>query len=202
LHSIDQLPARSGFRSGHRGSGGCRDVEQAIGQVASVATAIAAAVEQQAAATQEISASVQSVTQSTSSSAQAMEHVLTIAEQTDTASRSVLTAAGAVRETADTLQTEVNDLLTAMKRGDSEDRRAYERISGGGTTVSLSIRGQSEVRTAVKDISRGGVALVCGSTAPPGTEAQVRLPTGAGVSGRIVRAELDVMRQTTQSAAA
>jgi methyl-accepting chemotaxis protein len=93
-----------------------RHVGQAIGEVASVATAIAAAVEQQAAATQEISASVQSVTQSTTSSAQAMEQVLTIAEQTDTASRSVLTAAEAVRETADTLQTEVNDFLNAMKR--------------------------------------------------------------------------------------
>ena len=200
-----------------------RDVGVAIGQVASVATAIAAAVEQQAAATQEISASVQSVTGSTTSSAQAMEQVLTIAEQTDTASRSVLTAAGAVRETADTLQTEVNDFLTAMQRDDSDERRAYERIPGAGTTVSLRIRGQNEVRAVVRDMSRGGVALECGSTAPPGTEAQVRLPTGANVSGRIVRAKdglltlafrqdvettavldraLDAIRQTTRSAAA
>ena len=60
----------------------------AIGQVESVATAIAAAVEQQAAATGEISGSVQNVTLATNTSAQAMDEVLIVAEQTDTASRS------------------------------------------------------------------------------------------------------------------
>jgi methyl-accepting chemotaxis protein len=109
-----------------------RDVGLAIGQVASVATAIAAAVEQQAAATQEISASVQNVTMATNSAAQAMEQVLTIAEQTDIVSRSVLAAADEVGQTAGTLRVEVSDFLSAMKRGDGEDRRAYERIQGAG----------------------------------------------------------------------
>ena len=166
-----------------------RDVGLAIGQVASVATAIAAAVEQQAAATQEISASVQSVTLATNAAAQSMEQVLSIAEQTDAASRSVLSAAEEVGQTADTLRAEVNDFLSAMQRGDGEERRAYERIKGGGTTASLSIRGFGDVQAVVRDISRGGVALICQTVAPSGTEAQITLPAGTGMSGRIARCE-------------
>ena len=166
-----------------------RDVGLAIGQVASVATAIAAAVEQQAAATREISASVQTVTHATSIAAQAMEQVLTIAEQTDLASRSVLTAADEVGHTADTLSVEVNDFLSAMRRGDGEERRTYERIPGAGTEVSLTLPGTGEIQVVVKDISLGGVALVCNRAAPAGTEVKVGLPAGANVSGRVVRSE-------------
>jgi methyl-accepting chemotaxis protein len=200
-----------------------RDVGLAIGQVASVATAIAAAVEQQAAATQEISASVQSVTRATNTAATAMEQVRSIAEQTDTASGSVLNAANEVGRTADTLRVEVSDFLSAMKREDSEDRRVYERIPGGGATASLTLRGTGEVQAVVTNISRGGVALTCKTTAPSGAEAQVGLPGGASVSGRIVRCEnglvtvafrqdtasltaldraLDIIKQRTPAAAA
>ena len=200
-----------------------RDVGQAIGQVASVATAIAAAVEEQAAATQEISSSVQNVTRATNTAAQAMEHVLTIAEQTESASGSVLTAANEVGQTADTLRVEVNDFLSAMRRGDSEERRAYERILGGDTKASLTIRGTGEIQAVVKNISRGGIALLCTSTAASGTEAQVGLPAAGIVSGRVVRSEsglltiafrqdaaslaaldlaLDIIRQKTRAKAA
>jgi methyl-accepting chemotaxis protein len=166
-----------------------RDVGLAIGQVAAVASAIAAAVEQQAAATREISASVQNVTQATNNAAQAMEQVLVIAEQTDTASHSVLTAADEVGQTADTLRVEVNDFLDAMKRGDGEERRTFERIPGAGATASLTLQGVGMVQAVVKDISLGGVALVCNRTAPAGTEVKVGLPGGANVSGRIARSE-------------
>jgi methyl-accepting chemotaxis protein len=200
-----------------------REVGQAIAQVASVATAIAAAVEQQAAATQEISASVQSVTQATNTAATAMEQVLSIAEQTDAASGSVLSAADEVGRTADTLRVEVNDFLSAMKREDSEDRRVYERIPGGGATASLALRGANEVQAVVKNISRGGVALTCTAMGPSGAEAQVGLPGAASVAGRIVRCEnglvtvafrqdaaslaaldraLDIIRQRTRAEAA
>lgn len=166
-----------------------RDVGLAIGQVEAVATAITAAVEQQAAATQEISSSVQTVTMATSTAARAMEEVLTIAQQTDTASRSVLIAAEAVGHTAGTLRVEVSDFLSAMKRANGDDRRAYERVPGDGATASLSMKGFAEVRAVVRDISRGGIGLICNSTAPSGTAAKVGLPTGERVSGRVVRSE-------------
>jgi methyl-accepting chemotaxis protein len=165
-----------------------REVGLAIGQVESVATAIAAAVEQQAAATQEISSSVQTVTVATTASSQAMEQVLIVAEQADTASRSVVLAAEEVGQTATTLRVEVDDFLAAMKRGNDDDRRAYERVPGGGTTAALTLRGLAQVQAVVRDISRGGIALSCNTTAAPGTEVTVGLPAGAGsVTGRIVR---------------
>jgi len=166
-----------------------REVGMAIGQVESVATAIAAAVEEQAAATQEISSSVQSVTVATTTAAQAMEHVLAIAQETDTISRTVLTAASEVGQTSDTLRTEVNDFLSAMARGDAEERRAYERIPGGGTIAVLRIRGREDIRASVKDISRGGVALACGTSAAAGAEVQVELPGSGFIAARVVRSD-------------
>jgi methyl-accepting chemotaxis protein len=167
--------------------GAVRQVSVAIGQVESVATAIATAVEQQAAATGEISNSVQNVTMATTTSAQAMDQVLTVAEQADTASRSVLTAADEVGQTANTLRVEVNDFLAAMKRSDNTERRAYERLPGGGAAATLTLPGLADIKTVVRDISRGGIALMCRSIAPPGTEVKVGLPAGGNVSGRVVR---------------
>jgi methyl-accepting chemotaxis protein len=159
----------------------------AIGQVESVATAIASAVEQQAAATQEISSSVQTVTGATIASSQAMGQVLIVAEQADTASQSVVGAAEEVGQTATTLRMEVDDFLAAMKRGNDDDRRAYERVPGGGTAATLTLRGQAKVQALVQDISRGGIALVCNTPATSGTEANIDLSTGASVAGRVVR---------------
>jgi hypothetical protein len=118
-----------------------------------------------------------------------MQQVLTIAEQSEQTSGSVLVAAGEVGRTSDTLRVEVNDFLDAMKRGDDADRRSYERIQGGGTPATLTIRGSSQIQAEVKDISRGGVALIANTTAASGAEAQVGLPAGATVPGRIVRCE-------------
>jgi methyl-accepting chemotaxis protein len=164
-----------------------RDVGSAISQVAEVATAIAAAVEQQAAATKEISSSVQGVTRATTESAQAMEQVLGIAQRTDLVSQSVLTAAGEVGETAGTLRVEVNDFLSAMKRSDVYERRAYERLPGRGATAWVTIRGSEEMTAVIRDISRGGIALLTSADAASGTDVQVRLAGGATVAGRVVR---------------
>ena len=167
--------------------GAVRDVGLAIGQVELVAAAIAGAVEQQAAATQEISSSVQSVTVATSTAAQAMEIVLEIAEQTGLASQSVLAAAEDVGHTADTLHVEVNDFLGTMRQVQGDNRRAYERLPGGGAVASLIIPGVADTRAVVRDISCGGIALVSDSKAPSGTEVKVHMPTGETIPGRIVR---------------
>ena len=164
-----------------------REVGLAIGQVESVANAIAAAVEQQSAATQEISSNVQNVTVATTTSVTAIEVVSSIATQTDTMSRSVLTAADEVGRTADTLRVEVNDFLLAMKQSEGQDRRTYERVSGGGALAFVTIQGAEEVRAQIRDISCGGVALLCAAEAPPGTDVKVRLPACDAVCGRVVR---------------
>ena len=167
--------------------GAVREVGLAIGQVESVATAIAAAVEQQAVATQEISSSVQNVTAATTSAADVMREVVAISEETDTASRSVLTTAEAISRTAGTLRAEVNEFLEAMRHDDADNRRAYERILGGGMSATLAVPGRPDVRTVIQDISRGGTALLCDVEAACGTEVSVDLPSCGRVSGRVVR---------------
>jgi methyl-accepting chemotaxis protein len=164
-----------------------REVGLSIGQIEAVATAIAAAVEEQAVATQEISGSVQRVTIATTTSAQSMEQVLTIAEQTDAASGSVLMAADDVGHTAGVLRVEVNEFLAAMHHSEGADRRAYERVPGGGVIATLRIPGLVAIQAPVRDISRGGASLVCDSTASSGAEAEVGLSTGGSASGRVVR---------------
>jgi methyl-accepting chemotaxis protein len=200
-----------------------REVGMAIADVASVATAIAAAVEQQAAATREISGNVQNVTSATNAVTQVMAQVLTIAEQTGTASHSVLTAADEVGLTADTLRTEVNAFLGVMARDNADERRAFDRVRGGGIMASLSMTGHDRISAVVSDISCGGVALTCDFTVPIGTEVQVDLPAVGTVPGRIARSgnglvvvsfrqdaasvanlrkALDVFKESTRAAAA
>ena len=170
-----------------------REVSSAIHQVEAVATVIAGAVEQQATATQAISTSVKSVSQATIEAAQAMELVLTIAERTHAISQSVLSTAGEVGQTSDTLRAEVTDFLAAMTKGDTESRRAYERIPGNGATVSLHIPGQGEVRSVIRDISLGGISLTCSHLLSSGSVVAMNLPTGEIVSGRAIRSEPGVL---------
>ena len=118
-----------------------------------------------------------------------MELVLSIAERTDTISQSVLVAAEGVGQTSDTLRTEVNDFLSAMTGGDADERRAFERIPGGGATVSLQIPGQPQVTGLVKDISRGGLSMAYSRQEPSGTDVRIELPTGGTISARVVRSE-------------
>jgi methyl-accepting chemotaxis protein len=135
-----------------------------------VATAIAAAVEQQAAATREIASSVQTVTAATHEATKAMQEVSSISENTDAASRKVLSGADEVNRNADTLRGEVTEFLQAMASTSDEDRRRYERIAGHGAEAVLRARGGSQVRGVIVDISRGGGAVRCGWQAEVGAE--------------------------------
>jgi methyl-accepting chemotaxis protein len=88
-----------------------------------VATAIAAAMEQQAAATREIAASVQNVTAATQDATRAMQDVSSISELTD-ASTKVLEGAGDVGRDADTMRGEVTRFLQAMANTEESGRTA------------------------------------------------------------------------------
>ena len=91
-----------------------REVGTGIGQVEEVATAIAAAVEEQASVTQNIVASVHTVTTATQEATAAMQDVSAASERTDAASGKVLEGADAVGRDADTMRGEVTQFLQAM----------------------------------------------------------------------------------------
>jgi len=167
-----------------------RDAGHAIGTVNQVATAIAAAVEQQAVATKEIAASVQTVSSATQNASRAIQDVSAISEQTDAASAKVLDGASQVGRDADTLRGEVMQFLQAMAGTSNEDRRLYERIPGNGAQAVLHAPGQAPGRVAIVDISRGGLAVRSGWSGDVGREVQLELPGADGiVAARVVRAE-------------
>jgi methyl-accepting chemotaxis protein len=171
-----------------------RDVTTAITQVEEVATAIAAAVEQQASSTREIASGVQAVTVSAQDANKAMQEVSAIAEETDGASSKVLSGASEVGRDAETLRAEVTQFLEAMAHADEEERRRYERIPGGGPDVVLRASGQAEQRAEIVDISRGGVAVRCDWTLDVGTEVKMDLAgADAPVIARVVRAVQGVL---------
>ncbi len=171
-----------------------RDVGGAISEVETVASAIAAAVEEQAASTRQITDSVQQVALVTSASAEAMHGVLSIVESTGATSQTALRASKEVGSTAETLRAEVADFLNAMSQGDDMERRLYERIPGGGNAVTLRIGQEPGVRARIEDISRGGVALMLDRGENIGTEADIDLPGGGSVKGRVASKTKGVLR--------
>jgi methyl-accepting chemotaxis protein len=164
-----------------------REVGGAISQVETVATAIAAAVEEQSASTREITDRVHRVALSTSAATEAMRTVLTVVEGADASSLRALKASEEVGRTAGTLQSEVTNFLAAMSQGNDAERRLYERIPAGSGQVTLQIAGRPGVQADIRDISRGGAALAHDCTDKIGTDVEMTLPGGGIVKARIAR---------------
>jgi methyl-accepting chemotaxis protein len=165
-----------------------REVGVSIGQVEQVASAIAAAVEEQSSVTQGIASSVQTVSAATQDATRAMQAVSQAAEATDVASRTVLTGADEVSANAARMRDEVGHFLQAMVNPNNEERRRYERIPGNGTFALVRIPG-GELRASIHDISRGGLGLNCDLQGEAGSEVVVVLPdTGTTVATRVIRA--------------
>jgi methyl-accepting chemotaxis protein len=166
-----------------------RGVGTAIGEVDEVAAAIAAAVEQQAAVTGDIGASVQTVSEATRQTAQAMQDVSGMSEAAVGMGKEVLDGTDAINRTAETLQNELTQFLTALTYTEEDQRRRYERIDGHGLRARLIPSGQPEIDVTIQDISRGGVAVQCPLKAECGSEAMLVLPgTNEPVAARVVRA--------------
>jgi len=151
-----------------------RDVGDTIRRLDQIAASIAEAVQQQGSATREIAASVNSVSAATEAAVRAMEDVSGVAELVQGASGEVLDTAVAVRTQAETLRTDVDEFLTAMRAPD-EDRRRYERLPAKGLGAELMVPDHTPYRVTIEDISRGGIGILSDLDLPPGIDAAVRL---------------------------
>ena len=159
-----------------------------IGKINEVSAAIAAAVEQQNATTHKIAASVQAVSNATAGTAQAMEHVVSVADNAGSASRDVLTGAVQIGREAETLRTEVDQFLVAVRDDTADERRRYERVATNGALANVQSKGQPATRMTLRNVSRGGAALASDWTMPTGTQVEVELPDAGGpVPARVVR---------------
>jgi methyl-accepting chemotaxis protein len=164
-------------------------VNIAIGEVDEVAATIAQAVEQQAVVTVDIGTGVQTVSAATRQTAQAMQDVAGMSEAAVGMGKEVLDGAHEVYRTAETLQNELTQFLTALTRTEEDQRRRYERIDAHRLPARLRLPGQAEIEVTMRDISRGGVALDCNVNTECGSEAMLVLPgTDEAVAARVVRA--------------
>jgi len=163
------------------------DVSTIIGKMDQVASAIAAAVEQQTATTRELATSVQTVAGATDQTAHAMEQVAGVADTAGGVSREVLEAADTIGREATNLRSEVDNFLATV-RDDSQDRRRYERVAGRSAPVGIIVPGGTASRGTLKDLSRGGAAVVCDLTLLVGAEIDIELPNAGGaITARVVR---------------
>ena len=159
-----------------------------IGKINEVSAAIAAAVEQQSATTREIAASVQAVSGATAGTAEAMAHVVMVADNAGNASRDVLAGASGIGQEAETLRTEVDQFLAAVRADTAEERRRYERVSAKGARLGVQAKGRAAARMEVRNVSRGGASVDSDWTLPAGTALEIELPDAAGtVPARVVR---------------
>ena len=161
------------------------EITATIGSVGEVTVAISAAVEQQSVTTDELARSIQAVSGATSQTADAMAEVVRVADGAGGASRAVQTGADGIGHVAETLRTEVDRFLVAVRQ--NSERRRYERIDGQNITVGLQATGRPSARFEISNISRGGAALICDWALPRGTELKVELPAQAGtISARTI----------------
>jgi hypothetical protein len=169
--------------------GSVRMVCDAIGQVNSISTTIAAAVEQQGAATLEISGQVQRVTLQTHEATVKLVDVASMAEQNSELGDTLLTAADKVAQSSETLRNEIDVFLVSM-RDESADRRRYERVPCGEAEAILLI-GEHGARQTVRlhDISFSGAGMTSVSGSPViGDPIMITLPQAdTAVTGRIAR---------------
>ena len=162
------------------------EITGVIGRIEEASVAISAAVEEQSVTTHEIASRVQAVSAATAQTAQAMEQVVVVGEGSSSTSREVLSSAEAIAQEADTLRSEVDDFLVAI-RSDTGDRRQYERVSGNGARVSFKAQGRT-TSVGLRDLSRGGASFECDWPLAPGTAMELGLPGGDGnLAGRVAR---------------
>ncbi len=176
-----------------------RDVTTAINQVEQVATAIAAAVEEQvASSTREIASEVQSVSSirpgSQPGDAGASRRLPSRPTRPAPKFTSGATEGG---PKAETVRAELTQFLEAMAHVGDEERRGYERVPGGGAKALLRAPGHPDQSVAILDISRGGAALQCDWPLSVGSEVQVAFDGADNpVGARTVRCKGGILALT------
>jgi len=163
--------------------GAVQEVANAIQRVNGVASAIAAAVEEQDAVTRDISASVQSVAKQNDEAARAMREVSDVAEGARTSSGTVKTAAETVADVTGRLGEQVDSFLVGM-------RTDWERVNGANTPMLIASDGGQPLKATLIEIARDGASLHGDGAVKPGTMVELALPgAGAALPARVVLAE-------------
>ena len=188
VHNINEI-----MTSIAQTSGAIHHVSAAIHIVDEVASAIAAAIEEQGAATREIAASVQAVAETGERGSHVLSDVAGIAEQTGAMGQTVLIASDHLSDVSATLRTEVDAFFQAMPQEEAV-RRRYERIDGHGAPITLSLAGGQSYPGTIKDISRGGAALRVAWAGSAGQKLKLKVAgMSAAIDARMLRGDAGVL---------
>jgi methyl-accepting chemotaxis protein len=161
-------------------------VSAAIGHMDEVAAAISITVDEQGNATREIVSSVQEVTRQNDDATRAMRDVAEVAENAGGSSQAVLFTSEELGRTAGALRAEVQGFLSTINA--PPDRRQWERVPGGGASVTLSAPGGKTEAATLTDISQGGASIACWMQPDAGSSVDVTLPhTKPHVAARVIR---------------
>ena len=159
-------------RSTTEAIGGIARIGKTIDAVNTIASAIAAAIEQQGNATREIVANVQRVAMATSDVSRAMGIVKSDTVESGQSAQSVLEASADVNKQAELLQGEVDSFAASL--GNTRDRRAFDRIDCR-LSVTLTQDGQDSAARVI-NISAGGALLDVRLDLPMGRQLGLKLP--------------------------
>lgn len=137
-----------------------------IGEIESVAVAVANAVEEQGAATADISRSINETAMAVEQTSQRMHAVHAAVRETDQQAETVRRTAGWLNGAVDDMRQAVNRIVRTSS--DMVNRRAAPRIDVS-LTARLAMPGVAAPNVTVSDISDRGASVVCASEPPTGT---------------------------------
>jgi len=161
-----------------------------IGEIESVAVAVAAAVEEQGAAIADISRSINETARAVEQTSERMHAVHSAVRETDQQAETVRRTAGWLNGAVDEMQQAVNRIVRTSS--DTVNRRGTPRIDVY-LTARLSMPGVVSPEVTITDISDRGASVVCASEPPNGTRGVLQLEgldldvsvAGKRASGRI-----------------
>jgi methyl-accepting chemotaxis protein len=169
------------------------EIATIIGGIDAATATIADAAAQQSATTREIGANVQAVSIATNLAAQAMTEVVDAATRATAITRVVMGGVAGIGHEANSLHTEIDQFLVAVRTGNGE-HRVHERVPGNGAMVTIFAPGLPGMRAPLRDLSPAGAAVVGEWQLPAGHLVELELPDGGGrVPGRVVRCSAGVL---------
>jgi methyl-accepting chemotaxis protein len=165
---------------------GIARISQTVARVEAIAASVAGAVEEQGKATKEIASAAQIVSSATEAASGAMAEFARVADEATALGQDVLAAAERSGREAEALRSELDAFLAAMR--EAEDRRAFERVPGGGLRVEVTLADGRGAVGRLIDLALGGAALEVALDAPTGMALTLRFAGEAEpCAGRIVR---------------
>ncbi len=178
----DQIEAIQG--STHHAVEAIRDITRTVGEIFTVTTTIASAVEEQEAATREIAQSVQAASDGTAQVARNVHGVTDAIDATSREAGRVRSASDLLTDAAETLSHAVERFLTQVER-DVEERRADTRIRTCETVVLHS--GGRRATTTMLDASEAGCRVEIVDGLSVGDRVSVEFGDGTRVEASAVR---------------